>query len=546
MKKILLTALALGTLVSASAQTARELVITDKEGKTVTFPAEEVDGIIFQAQPEYMKLKQAFDCSYEETNSLGLYSFSLATNADPYGNPATSEDLVVHLVMAAPWSDDVNNPVLPAGYYKIGRSDAQWTFDVAKSYVSVLADGTPSPSMIVNGTVDVRDEGDGNYDIRLELIMFTGAAIDLQYKGKLDFPKGFGSYQPFTETVDIVYDGGQGRFWGNWFYPFAADLAMTFYKGTIEEGYLKDGYMLDISFYEPKPEDEMDPNQKVADGTYTVETREAINYTYLPFKFEAGERTEFMGTEYLTKTRLVYYGPDGSRKLGLIKGGTFTVSENGTKFVFDFVTEEGVSIKGSYTGTPLLQNYCDNDQKAPSRPYSTLTENVTLDWVNGTYALSYNEGHSILDNANTMMLMITHPSMETGDYISIDLFTESETLPDGTFTVGDGLEVNHIIPGEIDYGGGLLFSWYGDLDEVDADGYNTKLGPISSGTVTISTLADGNRKVVFNVKDDNNHSITGEFSGPVINVNDFESMPVKVARNKKFAKGVKAARRVRK
>lgn len=546
MKKFLLTTMAMCAMMSAGAQTQKELVLTDKEGNSVAFPAEQVDGIIFQDQPEYLKLNEVGQCSYEEVGPLGIYGVTFATNTDAYGNPATSEDVVVSLLLAGPWSDDVKNPVLPAGYYRIGRSDAEWTFDVTKSAVIVLTDEGPSPSMIVNGTVDVRDEGDGNYDIRMEFVMFTGATIDMQYTGKVDFPAGYGSYEPFTEPVNINYSNAQGRFWGNWYYPFAADLMMQFLEGTIVDNEFKDGYILDVYFYEPKPANEMDPNQRVADGTYTVETRDAINYTYLPFRFDPGERSEFMGTEYIVKTRLTYTGADGSRKLGLIRGGTFTVSENGTKFEFDFVTEEGVSIKGSYTGTPLLQNFCDNDEKAPTRPYSTLTENINLNWAAGTVAMCYNEGASILDDANTMMLMITHPSMTTGDYISIDFFTESETLPDGTFTVGDGLEVNHVIPGEIDFAGGILFSWYGDLAEVDADEYNTKLGPINSGTVTISTEANGDRKVVFNVKDDAGHNITGTFTGPVINANEMEELPVKKTAKNKSGKKALSMKRVRK
>lgn len=546
MKKILISALALCAAMSVGAQTTRELVLTDKEGNNITFPADQVDGIVFQPQPEYLKLNKAYNGAYEEVGALGLYSITFATDVDASGNPASKEDLVVSLVMAGPWSDDVRNPKLPAGYYRVGRSDAEWTFDITKSSVTVLTDDGPSPSMIIGGTVDVREDGEDLYDVRIEFTIFTGAAVDMRYRGPIDFPAGFGDQQPFTEDVDITFAGGQGRFWGNWYYPFAADLAMQFYQGTVEDGMLKDGYMLDVSFYEPKPADEMNPNQRVADGTYTVETRENISYTYLPFRFEAGERSDFLGQEYITKTRLAYYGPDGSRKLGLIKGGTFTVSDNGTKFVFDFVTEEGVSVKGTYTGTPLLQNFCDNDEKAPKRPYSKLTENVNLNWADGTVAIYYNEGHSILDDANTMMIMFTHPSQTVGDYIEIDFFTDSETVADGTYTVGDGLKMNHVIPGEIDYGAQVMFSWYGDLGVVDPDGYNTKLGPITTGTVTISTLSDGRRKVVFNVKDDADHSITGEYTGTLIDAAQYGAPAKKLHQNRKFNRAMPVGRKAHK
>ncbi|MDE7403121.1 MAG: hypothetical protein K2M87_06895 [Muribaculaceae bacterium] len=538
MKKIIFSLLALGAVMTAGAQTSRELVLTDKEGNQITYPADQVDGIMFTAQPNYLKLNEAYDCSYQEVGALGLYGLTLATNTDGKGNLSGENDFAVQLVLAGPWSDDVKNPKLPAGYYREGQSNTEWTFDVTKSSIIVNSENGPAPAMIISGTVDVREDGDGEYDIRLELTSFTGATVDASYKGQLNFPAGFGEFQPFKEDQNVTFTNAQGRFYGNWYYPFAADLSMLFYKGTVEDGTLKDGYMLDVTFYEPKPADEMDPDQKVADGVYELETRDAIAYTYLPFRYEAGERTDFLGQEVITKTRLTYYSPTGESNLGLIKGGTMTVSNNGTKFVFDFVTEEGIKVTGSFTGNPLMQNFCDNNEKAPKRPYSLLTEDVNLQWANGTVAVEYNDGHSILNDANTITFWITDPLQVHGDYISFDLLTESETLPDGTFTVGSGLTANLIIPGEIDYGGQPLFSWYGNLDEVDADGYNTKMAPIASGTVTISTLPSGERKFVIDVKGDANHSIKGEYSGVVYNYNDIDSATAAKLMNK-----VKKARR---
>lgn len=535
MKKIIFSALALAAVSMAGAQTVRNLVVTDKDGVTREFPADQIDGIIFQEAPEYVDLTQLLVTNYEESGNSGMYHIEFGTSEpDASGDPLNVGDMQVALLLQGPQSADLTNPVLPAGYYGIGNSTSDYTFDVNRSAVWVRSEEGPdgvAPLMIMNGTVDVRIESEGMYDIRMELVTLSGE-IDLRYQGPVPFEGGYSAFEPFTEPVEVDFTGAQGRFYGNWFYPFSADLNAQFFVGNIEDGYLKDGYILTLDFNEPKPEDCMAPGQRVADGTYTVETREAFAYTYLPFRFNKGRITDFMGQPFTQGTYLQYIAPTGHRKQGLITDGSFTVSENGTKFEFNFVTEEGVSITGTYQGVPNIGNYCDNDEKEPQRPYSTLTEDVVLEWVPETMALTYNEGHSILDNANTLVVMVTDPAQAAGDYIMFDLLTESAVLEDGTYTVDRTLEPGHIYPGTVDFGGSPMFAWYGDLDTTDGEGYQTILGPIESGTITVTTLADGQKKIEFNVADDNGHSITGNYIGTVLDITDF---PTEVSKHKKAA-----------
>lgn len=526
MKKIIFSALALAAVSMAGAQTVRNLVVTDKEGVTREFPADQIDGIVFQEAPEYVDLTEFLVSEYEESGNSGMYHIEFGTGLpDAAGNPADIGDMQVALLMQAPKSESLLNPRLPAGYYSIGNSTQDFTFDINRSAVWVRSEeGNEgvAPVMIMGGTVDVRMNDEDVYDIRMEFITM-GGEINLRYQGPVPFEAGVSDYEPFTEPVDLTFAGGQGRFYGNWYYPFAADLSTQFYVGTIVDGYLKDGYILDIDFCEPKPEDCMASDQRVADGTYSAENREGFAYTYLPFRFNKGSRVDFMGQEYITRTRLTYVSPTGQRKLGLITGGTFTVSENGTKFVFDFTTQEGTAITGTYDGQPVIVNYCDNDVKEPERPYSTLVGDVELEWVPSTLALVYNEGHSVLDDLNNLVVMVTDPAMQAGDYIMFDLLTSSDTLADGTYTIDRTLADGHIFPGTFDFGGNTILAWYGDLDSTDPDGYQLYLAPLESGTVTVSTLEGGDRKIEFNVTDDAGHSITGSYIGSITDITNASS-----------------------
>lgn len=532
MKKTIISAIVLATATLAGAQeTVRTLVVTDKEGKTTEFVADQVAGIIFDDMPEYTALTNLLNLGYEETAEAGSYLLEFGTDEpDATGSPSAVGGMQIALLMRAPKSQDLSEPALPAGYYTAGNNSANYTFDITRSALYVrLEEGEEgvAPQMIVTGTVDVRPEAAGDYDIRMELTTMAGSVVNLRYQGPLPFPAGVSDYTPFTENVDLTFTNGQGRFYGNWYYPFAADLNAQFFVGTISNGTLTDGYILDIPLFEPKPADCMAPSQRIADGTYTVETREKIEYTYLPYRFTPGKHTDFMGQVYMTGAHLTYLSPDGHRKYGFLTGGTMTVSDNGTKFVFDFTTPEGVSIKGTYNGIPIIQNYCDNDEKEPKRPYSTLTEDVVLNWDPATVCISYNNRNTILENANDFMVMFTTPDMDKGDYVLVELFAEGDELPDGTYTIDSTLEAGHGIPGAIDFAGQMLFSWYGDLGLVDEEGYNTKLGPVAAGSVTVSTLNDGQRKFVFDMTDDNGHKITGEYTGQVVNSDINDAAPAR-------------------
>lgn len=551
MKKTIISAIALSAVTLAGAQTSKNLVVTDRDGEVKTFPAEQVQSVIFQEQPEYRALTHVLRTAYEEVGDLGYYTIEMGTDASnpADGTPLEINGMQVALKIAAPKTADMTQPVLPTGYYRVGNGSQPWTFDVNTSSLWLrIEDGEDgvAPTAIVDGTLDVRMDENGEYDIRMEFITFSYTA-DLRYVGELEMAPGYGEFGDFQEDVNLDYTRGQGRFYGNWYYPFVSDLTLEFYNANISaDGYFQDGYVLYLDFYEPKQEDEMAPVQRVADGVYEVETRDDVKYTQMPYRYNAGKYIDFLGQSYLTGTRLEYTAPDGRRRLGRIVGGTFTVSENGTKFEFNLVTDNDINITGTYEGTPLLQNFCDNDQKAQPRPYSTLTGDKTLEFVDGTVAYSYSDGPNIMPDRNNVTLMICKPEQNAGDYIQLTLMSETDDVPDGTYEFSRMPEAGKLIEGQMGFGGEALFSWYGDLTHVDENGYQLYLAPMTSGTVTVSTNEDGSRKVAFNVVDDNDNTISGEYNGVLLDLNQ-EMNSAKVRKLKKMAnrkvRSPKAARR---
>lgn len=534
MKKYIYALLAGAALIPSAAHAQRNLVVTDLEGNSKSFPVSEIQGVIFEDAPSYDAAPYIYYTRYVESKGIGNYTVEIATGeADENYMPSRLGDIMVSLEFTGPTTENLSAPELPAGYYLPGNGKEPFTFDVYKSVVYMrMEEGVEgvSPTMILDGTVDVRRDGN-QYDIRMELTTMGGPVM-LQYKGQVPFDRGISDYEPFEENVDLTFMGAQGRFYGNWYYPFAADMTAQFFTGTIVNGTMTSGYVLDIDFCEPKPEDFFVQNPLIADGTYTVETREDIyQSTYLPYTFLPGKMIDFMGTEYVTRTRLQYFDGEGHRKLAYINGGTFTVSENGSNFVFDFTTDDGITVTGTYSGIPYVENYCDNDVKEPKRPYSTLTEDIDLEWAPGTVAMTFNDGHSILQDAYTLLLIVTTPGMDHGDYIMLEMLSAYPTLEDGVYTVGKTLTPGEILPGTIDYGGAPIFSWYGDMDAIDDEGYNEIMGPVAGGTITVTT--DGAvRTVKFNLTDDQGYEIKGEYSGDIYDYVDDEPTPYRKARKK--------------
>lgn len=538
MKKYIFATLALAAAAMAPAQTVTTLQVEENDGTVTSFPVSNVEGVIFQPMPEYHDAYYKLRASYQEADGLGGYFIEFGTDEpDANGDPSKIGGMQVALALTAEKTPNLLTPVLPGGYYRRGNGTQPLTFNVSKSAVYTRieagADGV-APAVVIDGTVDVRHEG-LVYDIRMELITMSGP-VDFRYVGPLEFDQGIGESTEFTEDVDVTYDGGQGRFYSNWFYPFASDIRMQFYKGEFEENVFKSGYWLTLDLNMPKVADPMNPTQRVADGTYQVQWNETvINSQYLPFTFNRGAETDFMGTIYITGSNLVYTSPEGQRKEALLVGGNLVVSNNGSQFDFDLVASNGIHVRGSYTGSPLIQNLCDNDgADVPQRPFSTLEENHVLNWNPETMAFTfYDETDQILPDLKNVLFYVATPDFDKGDYLNFMVFSETEALQDGTYEVSDEFAPFKLVPGTIGHARTPVYSWYGDLDSTDEEGYQSVLAAISEGTVVISTETDGKRLIKFNLKDDRGNAITGEFSADAIyNLNDMMDAAPKRLRKK--------------
>ncbi len=466
------------------------------------------------------------DAVYSDANSAGAGNYSIALgNSDINENwePVNVGDKYVSLELFNVKDTDPINAALPDGEYKAG-SKTPFTWDPSSSYLCMRVDDTAEGVKympFVSGTVNVARDGN-TYSIDVNLVLLEGGdEIKVKYSGPIQFVQGATAAGRFEDPQNVTFTAASGRYYGNWFYPFSDDMLLEFYAGERNaSGNLVDGYKLQMMYvFTQKLEDTSVSPVPIENGTYTVSY--GTNHQHrVPRTFTKGEVTDFYGTMVELGTIFKHIdSKTGRNTLGVITGGTMKVSGSGSSYTFEFnfVTEEGVEIKGSYSGDIDLQNKCDNS----SREYlsSVLTSDYQLDFPATTKAMAYYMGDYLHVGLNSWLLYFMGD--DPGDTISLEFFTDKSggsQISEGTYTIsGDYSEFKsgQIIPGFYPRGGGdLLYSWYGDTSSQDQDGNTQKLAPLTGGTMNVSM--SGN-KYVFNMKftDDKGHAISGQWTGDV-------------------------------
>lgn len=519
MKRYILSALALAAMAGASAQAPANLVIEAKDGVKTVFDTSKIEGVLFSDMPSYKEADNLITSLYSVTGSFGQYVIELSTGKlDSKGNPEEVGGAKVSLTLLGPESQSSTSAELPLGYYTPGQ-DKNFTFAPSKSAMWVRnAEGDEGVSIapIISGSVDVRQDGSA-YEIRMELVSFAGDEVNLSYEGNINFTAHTTDYDPFDAPVDVTLTGLQGRFYGNWYYPFADDILVQGYTGEFDENDAQiSGYWINLPLNMPKVSDPMNPVQKIADGVYHLDKRSnPKGNTYLPMTFQAGGRIETLGMFFDTGTYLTYK-ENGNIKIAYIADGTVTVSENGTNLVLDGRDQLGTPVKVSFKGAPNIVNFCDNEEKEIKHPWSTLAGNHELKFTNNTFALFFLDDPSIVEGLNTYTLWIVDQSMAKGDYLQFTVLTDRQGIPDGTYEVNETFKANTILHGWTGFSGtDMGGSWYADLDSSNAQGEQETIAPIYGGSLTVSTEGDV-RKITFNLVDDNGNKITGSYTGAII------------------------------
>lgn len=541
MKRNILTTCAIAMATSLFAQNY-QVVVTTTDGERKVFATNDVSNIKFKNAPKYKEANTFIDGTYNPNADNAEYSFTIATEEpDAEGQPATIGGYQISFSLYGPLSKEAHNAILPEGYYRVGSGNKSYTVNAANTYMWIrLAEGDDgvTASMIVDGTVDVKHDGD-KYDLRAEIDLIDGTHVDVSFYGAMKFSVGSSGAVDFDSDQNVKFTEGQGRVWANWFNPFCDDASLQFFTGKFtSEGAQTEGYCLYVPIYMEKDESHT-PTWKpvIPDGVYTIDPRDKIvSQTYLPNTMQKGAIVDIFGTQTVTGTSLTYLAADGRLSMATVSDGTMTVSNNGTQFAFDFTASNGIKITGSYSKKPYVVNLIDNSNK-PEYPDGLTGDYALNKFPDDVVVIDYNMGDYIVQGVNTHVVMFTDPEQKEGDYLSLDLMSDSEQLKDGEYFIDNSLTDLSGIQGAVNYQGNITFSWYGDLDSTDDEGYQTILAPISGGKVTVSTVDGDKRKFDFDLFDLKGNNITGSLTSKVVYASDSDTNEAKVERNRTRALG---------
>lgn len=491
-----------------------------------------------------IKLRVMVDAAYRTDNKMGAGNYVLTLASDEPGSdgyPAKKGDIVLQLDLSNIADKDPINATLPTGEYLPGTNNSAFTWDPTKSIIysrTGAGDQGTAATLMADGTVTVEREGD-IYDIKIEVVNLAGEKLSAYYTGPIVFIlTGSSSYDRFNTPQNVTFEYGQARYYGNWFRPHADDLLLQFFQGTLDDkNNLIDGYYLHLSsVYMNKLVDYNVKNPPLEEGTYTVSKTPSFALTSIPFTLDPGSMEEIWGEtmpsgSYLTRID----ASTGKKYIGFIVSGTMKVVHSGDQYQIhvDFMTQENISVKGVFSGSMNIKNYNNNDDTKVPRPWSTLTEDVKLNFPSDVKASAVFLGQYLYPGLNSWWLIISSAKNDKGDMITTEFFTLADkgmVFEPGTYTVSRKFEPYQLMPGFQQYGGGEVnYTWYGDLSSQDSEGYSSKLAPIEEGTMKVQK--DGDKyQFVFDFKDDAGHAITGEWNGPV-NITKHESAVTKAQKN---------------
>jgi len=505
--------------------------------------------------PEATELQYNTFCGYYFDSELGIgnYVVTLASEwPDDLDNPANEGDFMVILDLYSDLSD-ISEIRLPVGTYEMGQKWTKNVWSPEATAFQIRLDGEVETSPLMAGKVTVTAEGD-EYEIAVDLLTTSGVPVKAVYKGELErfYSYGAVNFASFTEDQNVAfekYNDNACLYYGNWTIPHADDFSLVFYTGEMSgPAQQVSGYMLHLEGFMHKQADyNLDP-MPIEEGVYNVASAPVNHATLaIPMTINPGMTIEQWGSNYVTFSYLSYVdGRTGARTIGLIADGKVTVTKtagDSYRFDFDFQTDKGVAITGSYEGEVKMQNRNDTDNPntltpMPQRPWSTVPGDVDLNFSDYTEAACYYMGSYLYPGYDSWRIDIfgtDGPGADAepaGDYLTFEVLVPAGTfgpLPEGTYTIGWGPGDRVAFPGFISHTAGIFYAWYGDMSSRDSEGVAAIKGPINEGTFIVTKTGDAPAagydavyKFVFDLRDDASHAIKGEWTGPIV-FEDFTS-----------------------
>lgn len=442
----------------------------------------------------------------------GEYSYYATFSDMPYGEDGYGQPGGTYYVfdLFGPAPEDAENPMIPVGTYVLGESGvtAEYTFTPELSGAFTLDENGQMNVMYAifsEGTLELSKDGNGNYTMVADLVDNVGYRHHVEYSGDAGSWRddSLPPYGIVDEDMDISAVAASGEFikaTGDKESMFVTLSFSDMQKG--EDGYAFPGNVLSVSGWVP-----YDVSGNIGSGTYEISVEQGANFTLQAGMFYNG---------IPDGTHVESYTEDGYPSYGLIISGTMKLSNwsGYYEITWDFTTEEGHKITGSYYGGMTVDM---------PREFSTLDGDITLDLSNveaiGTYY-----GDWYLNGGGNWQLTFRPPYGYTeGDGMQIDLVANrlgfEAGIPSGTYTAGADDYPDPAYPEIGQYRRGFMSNGFlsgtGYLGGFDGMGHASEVAPATEGALIITANEDGTYTFQFSFLDDRGNTWDGEWTGHI-------------------------------
>lgn len=441
--------------------------------------------------------------TYMTEKGKHAYVTQLSNNQD-VSQPETTTYLF-GMICSEP--EDGRYPYPTTGLYNLYNDGYEdMTFFSAK-YIFVNGNGDIESELdIIDGVVEFRKDGDA-YVFEAKFTDSEGKRHHVTYSSKVSLVYNFNAQN--TNTLALTYD-----------VRFAANSASARYE-KLEEGRLaevsltfaEDGYEvynsdMNVTVYFPFDES----NGELMTGTYTV-SNEIGAFTIKP-----GYWLEYNGVQLAGKGTYLDFVYDGGRiAVGIVTSGTMTVSgkKGAYDITFDFLTEDGYSLKGTYKGDVNIDRF----------GLSTLSGDREVDLSGATATIENKYDLDVYyDSRQYESGWELNIATENGDRVRFQLASEimsfHEGIPAGTYSqqISSSCDINEFVKGfrkDGDFKGSFFFS------DFDDNGIPQEFAPATKGTLEINKVSYFGEylyTISFEIEDDMGNIWSGSWQGEVENL----------------------------
>ena len=445
---------------------------------------------------------------YGDRKTEGVYNYFFGLGdaefiKDEQGDDAAPEGghIVFFDVFSSEGAESFETAVLPDGTYTLADTDVQGTMNNYYTRLQVWDNGSQRSVDFTEGSLTVASGAKGK---KLEALftLADGRTLSCTYEGELvfgdpDAGAGGEAFPTLKEPVDAAFTSVIGIYCGDEYNTGTDMFQIGFATAPLDaDGYMTAaGYSVVLVMY----------TEPCGSFIYMPEGTYDVSDSYKAGTVEPGGLFFDIYGSYCAKV-----DDNGeAEELGLISGGTVTVTESGWgyKFVFDLVTAEGVAVKGVFDGEIDFI-----DQSPTDEPNTTLTSDYVLDLSNADeVSLDYYGDYYGNGLANWVLSIYDND----GDGIDIELITPATStteipLPEKQYNMSVDYGVGFVM-GEAN-ALGMLGTWYVDLSTADADGFIYGYAAAIEGWVKLSKQGN-TTDVSFEFVDEAYNLFSGSWSG---------------------------------